>query len=267
MRAARPDTNSYASELSMHAGLSSPMIHEAAIFVETRAACHPGRERMIVGLMVACALRICEAACCKASSLGRCLMRQRIGFRRELLLFCVPLLLTSACAYNGSVQIMGAQPNERPFAEEAARQPVPDTVARGQLQDDQTLYTGLSGGQPAAAFPYTITSAILQRGQERYDIFCAPCHSRTGDGDGIIVQRGFPHAASLQSPRLRDAPVGQVFGVITNGFGAMPAYAAQIPVRDRWAIIAYIRALQLSEHATINDVPPADRDKVDAGKP
>ena len=187
--------------------------------------------------------------------------------RKAMLLFWLPVLLSSACAYNGSVQIMGAQPYERPLTEGAARQPVPGTVARGQQQDDQALYTGKSGGQVAAAFPYTITSAILLRGQERYDIFCAPCHSRTGDGNGIVVQRGFPHAASLQSPRLRDAPAGQFFEVITNGFGAMPPYAAQIPVRDRWAIIAYIRALQLSQHATIDDVPPDQRAKVDAGKP
>ena len=103
----------------------------------------------------------------------------------------------------------------------------------------------------------------MRRGRERFDIFCAPCHGRTGDGDGMIVQRGFQRPPPLSHQRLRAAPVGHLFDVMTNGFGAMPDHAAQIPPRDRWAIAAYVRALQLSAYATLDDVPPAERSKLD----
>ena len=99
-------------------------------------------------------------------------------------------------------------------------------------------------------FPFPVDDAVMARGRERYDIFCSPCHGRTGDGDGMVVQRGYRRPPSFHIDRLRQAPPGHFFDVITNGFGAMPDYAAQIPVRDRWAIVAYIRALQLSQHAT-----------------
>ena len=95
----------------------------------------------------------------------------------------------------------------------------------------------------------------MARGQERFDIYCSPCHGRTGEGDGMVVRRGYRRPPSFHEDRLRDAPVGHFFDVITNGFGAMPDYAAQITAADRWAIVAYIRALQLSEHATLADVP------------
>jgi len=139
------------------------------------------------------------------------------------------------------------------------RPPVPNTVARGQLRDDEHLYTGKIDGQLAATFPMPVNAALLLRGQERFNVFCAPCHGRTGKGDGMVVRRGFRAAASFHDPRLRQAPPGYVFDVITNGFGAMPDYAAQIPVRDRWAIAAYLKALQLSQSASLDDVPPDRR--------
>jgi mono/diheme cytochrome c family protein len=106
---------------------------------------------------------------------------------------------------------------------------------------------------------------VLERGQDRFNIYCAPCHDRQGEGNGMIVRRGFRHPPSYQIDRLRQVPNGYLFDVIANGFGAMQDYAAQVPVRDRWAIVAYIRALQLSHHATLDDVPPADRAQLTGG--
>jgi mono/diheme cytochrome c family protein len=142
---------------------------------------------------------------------------------------------------------------------QSARRPVEGTVARGHLHADTLLYTGRIDGANATMFPFPVDASVMARGQERYDIFCAPCHSRTGDGNGMIVQRGYRQPPTLHSDRLRDAPPGHFFDVVTNGFGAMPEYATQIPAADRWAIIAYIRALQLSAHAALADVPPADK--------
>jgi mono/diheme cytochrome c family protein len=141
----------------------------------------------------------------------------------------------------------------------SAREPVPGTVARGQLREDALLYTGRAGGGDATTFPFAIDQRMMARGRERYDIFCAPCHARTGAGDGMVVLRGYRQPPTLHADRLRDAPPGHFFDVITNGFGAMPDYAAQIPAEDRWMIVAYIRALQLSAHAAVADVPAAER--------
>ena len=137
------------------------------------------------------------------------------------------------------------------FADQrSARPTIEGTIARGHLNEDELLYTGRVGGQPATVFPFTVDDAVMQRGRERYDIFCTPCHGLTGDGDGMVVQRGYRRPPSFHVDRLRQAPPGHVYDVITNGFGAMPDYAAQIAVRDRWAIAAYMRALQLSQNAT-----------------
>ena len=145
----------------------------------------------------------------------------------------------------------------------SARPLVPGTVARGQLREDALLYTGKVNGAIATVFPYRIDTAALARGRERFDIYCAPCHGRTGSGDGMVVRRGYRHPPSLHDDRLRSAPVGHFFDVMTNGFGAMPDYAAQVPAEDRWAIIAYMRALQLSEHASVTDVPVSDRARLE----
>ena len=148
----------------------------------------------------------------------------------------------------------------------SARPFVDDTVARGHLDDDQLLYTGKGPeGKPADTFPFPVTKDVILRGQQRYNVYCTPCHDRTGDGNGMVVQRGYRKPPSYHIERLRQVPNGYIYDVITSGFGAMPDYAAQIPVHDRWAIVAYVRALQLSRNATINDVPPEARGQLNAG--
>jgi mono/diheme cytochrome c family protein len=146
--------------------------------------------------------------------------------------------------------------------ERSARPLVPGTVARGHLHDDTLLETGKIGKDDATLFPFRVDARVLERGQERYEIYCSPCHGRTGYGDGMIVRRGFRHPPSYHDDRLRNAPVGHFVDVMTNGFGAMADYRQQVDARDRWAIAAYIRALQLSEHATLADVPAAERAKL-----
>jgi len=146
------------------------------------------------------------------------------------------------------------------FADQRSARPIiAGTVARGQLYEDTLLSTGRVNGADARVFPFPIDERVMARGRERFDIYCSPCHGRTGQGDGMVVRRGYRRPPSYHQDRLRDAPVGHFFDVMTNGFGAMPDYAAQIRVEDRWAIAAYIRALQLSEHATLADVPVAER--------
>jgi mono/diheme cytochrome c family protein len=141
----------------------------------------------------------------------------------------------------------------------SARPVVAGTVARGQLNGDELLHTGKTNGVDTEVFPFPVDRALMTRGQERFNIYCSPCHGRTGLGDGIVVRRGYRRPPSYHQDRLRNAPVGHFFDVVTNGFGAMADYAAQITVEDRWAIVAYIRALQLSEHATLADVPADQR--------
>lgn len=133
------------------------------------------------------------------------------------------------------------------------------TVARGWLRDDDALYTGRVNGEFVDQFPFPIGRDELERGRQRFNIYCTPCHGRLGDGKGMVVQRGLRQAASYHNDRLRQEKVGYFFDVITNGFGAMQGYAEQVPVRDRWLIIAYIRALQLSQNARIEDVPADER--------
>ncbi|HKY22201.1 MAG TPA: cytochrome c [Vicinamibacterales bacterium] len=154
-------------------------------------------------------------------------------------------------------QDMHDQPKYTPYEPSAffadqrsARPSLEGTIAQGQLFEDELLHTGRTGGKPAAVFPFVIDMTVMKRGRERYDIFCAPCHGLTGEGDGMVVQRGYRRPPSLNIDRLRQAPPGHLFDVMTNGFGAMPDYAVQVPVHDRWAIAAYIRALQLSQYAT-----------------
>jgi mono/diheme cytochrome c family protein len=169
----------------------------------------------------------------------------------------------------GCRQDMHDQPKYIPLREStfftdsrSARPLVEGTVARGHLRDDELTYTGKVNGQDATVFPSPVDATVMTRGRERFDIYCAPCHGRTGQGDGMIVLRGYRRPPSFHQDRLRSAPVGHFFDVITNGFGAMPDYATQIRAEDRWAIIAYVRALQLSEHAALTDVPPTERDRI-----
>ncbi len=149
----------------------------------------------------------------------------------------------------------------------ASRHLVPGTVARTQLYENVALVTGKSKSGYVEALPVPVDRALLERGRQRYDIYCSPCHDRAGTGAGMIVQRGYKRPPSLHEDRLRGMPVGYFFGVITNGFGVMPGYAPQIPVDDRWAITAYIRALQLAQHAGAADVPDDARAALDSAPP
>lgn len=133
------------------------------------------------------------------------------------------------------------------------------TVALGDLRADQLFYTGMVDGKLAASFPEPVDRAMLERGQHEFEIYCTPCHGYTGEGNGIVVQRGFPKPPSYHIKRLREAPVGHFFNVITNGYGVMYPYGDRVKPRDRWAIVAYIRALQLSHEASLADVPADER--------
>lgn len=168
------------------------------------------------------------------------------------------LLFTAACRQDMHDQpkYTAYKPSDFFADERSARPVVEGTIAQGHLNEDELLYTGRVGGQPATMFPFAVDEALMRRGRERYDIFCSPCHGLTGDGDGMVVQRGYRRPPSFHVDRLRAAPPGHLYDVITNGFGAMPDYAAQIPVRDRWAIAAYMRALQLSQNATAAQLSP-----------
>jgi mono/diheme cytochrome c family protein len=157
---------------------------------------------------------------------------------------------------------MHDQPRFKPLAQSdfyadlrSARTPVEGTVARGEVHEDTYFYTGKVGANPGNYMPaeVPVNAQTLARGRERFNIYCSPCHSRLGDGNGMIVQRGYRHPPSYHDARLRQAPLGYFFDVMTNGFGAMPDYAAQIPPSDRWCIVAYIRALQLSQNAGAAD--------------
>ena len=146
----------------------------------------------------------------------------------------------------------------------SARNPVANTVSRGSLREDEHLHQGTIGGQLTDTFPMPVTAEMLARGRERFNVFCSPCHGRTGQGNGMVVQRGFRAPPSLHDERLRNAPVGYYVNVETNGFGAMPDYVAQIPAADRWAIASYIRALQFSQRASMADVPADRRGELEA---
>ena len=149
----------------------------------------------------------------------------------------------------------------------SARLPIAGTVARGQLREDELLETGRTAAGYSEVFPFAVTAEVVDRGQQRYEVYCTPCHGRTGNGDGMIVERGLRRPPSFHIDRLRNERHGYLYDVITRGFGAMPDYAAQIPVRDRWAIVAYVRALQLSQNAKLADVPPAQRAELLAEAP
>jgi mono/diheme cytochrome c family protein len=165
---------------------------------------------------------------------------------------------------------MHMQPKYKPLAPteffgdgRSARPVVEGTVARGQLRLDEQLYTGKVNGQLATTFPFPIARQDLERGRQRYNIYCTPCHDASGTGRGMIVTRGFPQPPSYHIDRLREAPVGHFFDVITNGLGNMYGYASRITPEDRWRIIAYVRALQLSQSATMADVPAQERQKLE----
>jgi mono/diheme cytochrome c family protein len=171
------------------------------------------------------------------------------------------LLTLTACR-----QDMQDQPRYKPLAQSdffpdhrSARPEIDGTVARGHLEIDTARYTGKFNGEDVTEFPIPITRADIERGRDRFNIYCAPCHGHLGDGNGMVVLRGFRQAASYYTEKLMNAPVGHFFDVMTNGFGAMPSYASRVQTDDRWRIAAYIRALQLSESARLSDVPADQR--------
>ncbi len=168
------------------------------------------------------------------------------------------MTMLSACRLD-----MHVQPRQNPLSrsdffpdQRSERPPVEGTVARGQLHEDSYFYTGRAGSGFGDSMPFAVSKEVLERGRERYDIYCAPCHSLVGDGNGFIPSRGFSRRPpSYHIARLQKAPLGYFYDVISNGFGIMSDYASQITPQDRWNIVAYVRALQLSQNATRADVP------------
>lgn len=176
-----------------------------------------------------------------------------------------------ALAAGGCRRDMFVQPKSNPlqasafFANGAASRPLPDhTISREHLDADREFYTGKVGTNDLAAIPVPVTMALLQRGRERFDINCSPCHGRTGEGNGMVALRGFPAPPTFHQERLRRAPIGHFFEVITHGYGVMYSYAQRVTPEDRWAIAAYIRALQLSHDARLQDAPPDERARLAA---
>lgn len=179
---------------------------------------------------------------------------------------CIALILTAAACR----QDMHDQPKYGPlrastfFADGSSARPLPaGTVARGQLREDSLLYTGKIGDEPVDQFPFPVTEQVMARGQEAFNAYCSHCHGQTGAGDGMVVQRGYTKPVALYDEKVRSKPVGHIFDVITNGFGAMPDHAAQVKVNDRWAIAAYVRALQAGASGTVTDVPAEQREQLD----
>ena len=175
----------------------------------------------------------------------------------------VVLLIAVPFAIGACRQKMSDEPRYDPlepstfFADgQSARPRVDGTIAYGQARLGDPFYTGVSAGGFIDTIPVPMTRELLSRGHERFDIFCSPCHGRVGNGDGMIVARGFPRPPSYHIDRLQNAPAGQLFDVITNGYGAMASYRTRVPPADRWAIVAYVRALQLSQNARLADAPP-----------
>jgi mono/diheme cytochrome c family protein len=185
--------------------------------------------------------------------------------------FLLPVAFCALTFAGGCRQDMHNQPKYRALRSSeffpdgsSARPLVEGTVARGTLQEDVAFFTGKVGNATVKELPFAVDARVLDRGQERFNIYCTPCHDYAGTGHGMVVRRGFRPPPSFHEERLRNADAGYFFDVITNGFGAMPDYRAQIMARDRWAIIAYIRALQLSQHANAAAIPEGDPDKANA---
>lgn len=190
------------------------------------------------------------------------------NFASGLALFTL-LITASACRRD-----MFNQPSSKPLSRNdffqdnqmASRPLVAHTVARGHLDEDEAFYTGKIGTNLVTTFPIPITRETLERGRERFEIYCSVCHGRTGEGNGMIIQRGFPVPPSYHIDRLRQAPVGHFFDVMTQGYGIMYSYAERVEPADRWAIAAYIRALQLSHNVKFAELPPAERAQLEGAK-
>src|SRR5215470_15085922 len=184
-----------------------------------------------------------------------------IRLRQILPALLLLIVVTAGCRID-----MHIQPYYRPLAKSdffpdgrSARNPVEGTVAQGDLRDDSYFYTGKIGNNPGDGIPFAVTRDVLERGRNRFNVYCTPCHGRVGDGNGFIPSRGLKRPPSYHIERLRKAPIGYFVDVMTNGFGVMQDYSMQIHPRDRWAIAAYIRALQFSQNATAADIPPGQK--------
>ena len=183
---------------------------------------------------------------------------------RALLLLLIAATIFASCRAD-----MNNQPKAKPlsesdfFSNQANARPIPPyTVERGDARENAAFYTGLTNGAYVTQLPIQLTPALLTRGRERFDAVCAECHDRTGSGNGMVVQRGFPQPPSFHVDRLRDAPIGHFFDVVTKGYGVMYSYATRVEPEDRWAIAAYIRALQLSHHAEASELTSAEQRKL-----
>jgi cbb3-type cytochrome c oxidase subunit III len=185
----------------------------------------------------------------------------------QLALLCAPVCALGAAACRQDMHDQAkyeALEGSEFFADgRAARPSIPGTIARGELASNELLATGKLGGEFATAFPLAVDRALLERGRERYGIFCAPCHDAAGNGSGMIVERGMKRPPSLHIERLRSAPPGYHFDVIARGFGAMFDLSDRIPPEDRWAIVAWVRVLQRSQNASLADVPPQERQRLE----
>jgi mono/diheme cytochrome c family protein len=186
----------------------------------------------------------------------------------RLLAFLLLLLPGVGCRRD-----MFNQPSGQPLARSdffqdnqmASRPLVPNTVARGQLNENEEFFTGKKGTNLVTALPVALNRELLERGRERFEIYCSMCHGRTGEGNGMIVERGFPRPPSYHIDRLREAPIGHFFDVITHGYGIMYSYAERVEVSDRWAIAAYIRTLQLSQNIRVAELTPDERAQLEGG--
>lgn len=180
--------------------------------------------------------------------------------RTTPLLALAALLAVAGCRQDMHDQAKYQAFERNPFFDDqrASRALVEGTVARGQVEQDDAFFRGMADGAVVETIPLEIDRALLERGRERFNIYCSPCHDRVGTGNGMIVQRGYKPPVSFHEPRLRGIPDGYFFQAITNGFGVMPSYAAQVSAHDRWAIVAYIRALQLSQSAEAKDLTDDD---------
>jgi len=187
-------------------------------------------------------------------------LRTRGPARGALVALAACLVLAGGCRQDmhNQPKYRGLRPSAF-FADGSSARPLVDgTVARGTLREDEAFFTGKVNNAFVKELPFPVDEHVLDRGQERFNIYCTPCHGPTGAGNGMVVQRGFRQPSSFHIDRLRQADAGYVFDVITNGFGVMPDYRVQVPPRDRWMIVAYIRALQLSQRAAPTDVPGGD---------
>ena len=195
-------------------------------------------------------------------------MRNSFSSLAIALLLVLTALCVSGCGDNTLRQDMANQPRQNPLSPtsffpdgRSERPSIENTVARGSLEADALFVP-----KDSNAFPLPLSLELLERGKERYAIFCSPCHGLQGDGNGMVAMRGMKHPPTFHQDRLRQVPSGYVYDVVANGFGAMSGYSAQIPPQDRWAIIAYFRALQLSRNAPVSQLPPALKEKLMSGE-